>query len=243
MDAYHRFLKRTATVCLVVVLLLSAGVGILTYPTVSVLGNGSDETALVNTLSILLAGFCFTRLLFALWDRELTLRTGALTGLGILVSLSVLPIREQLPFVLKGYVFPLMTGLAVPRLLLSLLPNTKPRRLDRLLALLCGLVIALLSGVTLYGSLHADSLSGALICRLTALPLLWFAPLFGHYAKRCQWGDVFLDLGLGILPLFAVCGILWEAAFALFPSGILLTGGGLLADVLLRRKTQRTDKI
>ncbi len=242
MDTYRRFLKKTASICFTITVLLAAVVGVLTYPTVAVFGDGFDEETAVVTLTVLLAGFCLARLLFALWDKALDLPTGLLLGLGIVVSLAVIPIRERFPFVLKGYVFPLLTGLAVPRLLLSLLPNQKRRRLDGILAVFSGLVLALLGGVTLYGSINAFSLYGIVICRLTALSLLWFAPLFGHYAARCGFGGLFLGIALWILPLFAAVGIFWETALALFPLGVLLTASGLVLDALLRRKRDTEKK-
>jgi hypothetical protein len=242
MDAYRRFLQKTASVSYAVILLASAVVGILTYPTVSVLGSGFDETTAVTTLAILLAGFCLVRLLFLLWDRKLDGKTALMLGLGVASALAVIPVRNALPFVLKGYVFPLLTGLGVPRLLLSLLPEKQGRRLDRILAVLSGSVLALLGGVSFYGSLHAASLSGAVICRLTALSLLWFAPLFDRYARQCGFGGVFLSVGLWILPIPAVFGILWEDVFALFPAGLLLAVIGLVLDALRRQKTQKPQK-
>ncbi len=236
MDAYRRFLKKTANVCFALTLLLSAVIGILTYPTVAVFGGSFDEETAVFSLSVILAGFCLVRLLFALWEKELDLPAGLLLGLGIVVSLAVIPIRERFPFVLKGYVFPLLTGLIVPRLLLSLLPHKKRRRLDKILVVLSGLVLSLLGGITLYGAFHAFSLSGVVICRLTALSLLWFAPLFGHYANRCGFGGLFLTISLWIMPLFAAIGIVWKTALALFPVGLLLTAAGLFLDTVIRKK-------
>lgn len=231
MDAYRKILMRTGNIFLLAVLTTAAVTGIITYPAVAVLGSGFDEGRLVITLSVMLAGLCFARLLTGWAERDLTRSYGITLVLGAVTALLVPPLRNALPFVWKGYVFPLLTGLTVPRLLLFYLPKRdKACRFDRILTAVWGVLLLLLMLVVLYGGLFASELTRLLICRIVALPLLWFAPLFDFYAKRCGVSGRFTTISLGILPLFPIVGIVWETAFRLTPIAILLCLIGLGYD-------------
>ena len=70
MVAYRVFLKKMTQGSLAVCLVLSAVVGVLTFPVVSLLGTYVDEENAVTTLSVLLSGFCLARLLLGLWERR-----------------------------------------------------------------------------------------------------------------------------------------------------------------------------
>lgn len=231
MDAYRKILIRTGKIFLFAVLIASAVVGITTYPVIAALGSGFDEGRLVTTLSVMLAGLCLSRLFMGWIERDLTRSYGITLVLGAVTALLVPPLRNALPFVLKGYVFPLLIGLAVPRLLLFYLPKRdKACRSDGVLAAVSGGLLLLLMLLTVYGGLLASELIRLLICRIVALPLLWFAPLFDFYAKRCGAAGRFTSITLGILPLFPIVGIVWETAFDLTPIGILLCLIGLGYD-------------
>ncbi len=235
MERYRAFLKNVTKVCLALLLGLSALAGVLTHPTVSFFGGGFAEGETVTTLSVMLAGFCLARLFLGLWEKDLSLRLGLLLGLGALTALLVLPIREWLPFTLDGYVFPLLTGLAVPRLVLTLLPEGKNRRIDGVLFWISGGLLLLLCLMGLYGVLFASRITELILCRALSLPLLWLAPLFDFYAGRKDFGGRLLSAALWILPLFPVLGILWERVFALFPLGVLLVLSAPLAGRLVKR--------
>ena len=231
MDAYRKILMRTGKLFLFVVLVASAITGIVSYPAVAVLGSGFDEGRLVTTLSVMLAGLCLARLLAGLTEQDLTPSHKITLILGAVTALLVPPLRNALPFVLKGYVFPLLTGLTVPRLLLVYAcKRDKTRRFDGILAAVSGGLLLLLVLLTVYGGLFAVELVRLLICRIVALPLLWFAPLFNFYAKRCGITGRFTSIALLILPLFPLAGILWETAFRLSAIGILLCLVGLGYD-------------
>lgn len=223
MEAYRKILMRTGNIFLLAVLTTAAVTGMITYPAVAVLGSGFDEGRLVTTLSVMLAGLCLARLLAGLTEQDLSPSHKITLILGAVTALLVPPLRNALPFVLKGYVFPLLTGLSVPRLLLFYASKRGiARRFDGILAAVSGGLLLLLVLLMVYGGLFAVELVRLLICRIVALPLLWFAPLFDFYAKRCGVTGRFTSIALLILPLFPITGILWDATFRLAPVGILL---------------------
>ena len=222
MDVYRKFLRKTVSVALLILLVLSAAIGLATYPTVSFFGSGFDESRLVTTLSILLAGFCLARLLLGFWERDLTRASGCLLALCLVTALLVLPVRDALPFVLRGYAFPLLTGLSLPGLLSYLIAERKTPRFLRPGTVIFGVLLLLFSLFAVYGALSPSTLKRLLICRIVALPLTWFAPLFGFYAKKTGAAGRYMSVALGILPLFPILGILWETMFCLTPVAVLL---------------------
>ena len=236
MDSYRIFLKKLTEGCLTLCLILSAVIGVLTFPPVSLWESYVDEESSVTTLSILLSGFCLARLLVGLWEKKLSPKDGFLWGLCAVLSLLVLPIREQLPFMLDGYVFPLLTGIAVPRLLLRLIPEGGRNRLSKLLAAVSGALLLSVSVLAACGALFAFRLEGVLLCRMTVLPLLWLAPCFAVFARRCGLDGRLLSISLWLLPLPAVVGIWEKAAFLSFPLLFLLTLAALFQIFDNRRK-------
>lgn len=223
MEAYRKILTRIGKIFLLVILLASALAGILCYPVIAFWGSGFQEGRLVTTLSIMLAGLCLARLLAACADKSLTGKQALLLVLGALSALCVLLLREHLPFVLRGYVFPLVTGTVLPYLLLSYLSKSETvRRSHRVLAALAGSTFLLLAVWASYGAVFSSELARMLLCRTVALPLVWVAPLWTYYARRCRLAGAFSAVAVGIFPLFPILGILWETVFRLTPVGLLL---------------------
>ncbi len=231
MDAYRKFLGKTANIFLFIILIASSVTGVITYPVISALGSGFNESSLVSTLSVMLAGLCLARILAGLAEKDLTWDHACLLGFGAVTAFLVLPIRGTFPFVLRGYVFPLLTGLSVPKLLLCYLPKSdKTDRSVKILTWVTGVILLLLSLSATYGVLFASELTRLFLCRFVALPLLWFAPLFGFYAKRWGIGGRYTSVVLGVLPLFPILGILWKRIFMVFPFGILFCVAAVLYD-------------
>ncbi len=222
MNAYRKIVTKIGNVFLLMVLLLSTIASLVTYPVVALWGNGFDEGHLITTLSILLAGLCLAKLLGDGVDKTLTASMAVRLLLVILTALAVLWLRKPFPFVLRGYLFPLLTGLTTPHLLLSYFPKRdKPWKRDKLFAVLWGLPLLFLVLLLLYGAWFASPLMRVILCRVIALPLLWFAPFFIHYATR--WGIVkrYTAIALVLLPIFPLFGILWDEMFRLSPLAVL----------------------
>ncbi|MBQ2735119.1 MAG: hypothetical protein IJF33_04735, partial [Clostridia bacterium] len=160
MEAYRRFLKKTVAVCLPALLILSALAGVISHPAASLFGmpafTREGEAVTMGTLSVMLAGFCLAALLLGLWDKDLSRPVGLLLAFCGVTALFVPLLRELLPFTLDGYVFPLITGLAVPRLLLALLPAKSISRFDMILAIVSGGMLLLLSAAGIYGVFAAS---------------------------------------------------------------------------------------
>lgn len=218
MEGYRTFLIFTAKLLLTVCLIATAIAGILAYPLVTFFSETLWVTSQITALSVMLSGFCLARLLAGLAEKTLTRSYGFLLLLGTILSLLVLPIRSHFPFVFQDYVFPLLTGLIVPRLLLASLPSSpSPTRWNRIGTGVTGSILLGVCLITIYGAAFAPELVRLLICRLVPLPLLWFTPLFSFYARRCGYTGKRTAIASWLLPLLPMFSILWPSAFGWFP--------------------------
>ncbi len=236
MNAYRKFLYQIADGFYLAVLSLAALLGWLLLPIHSPLASAVAEARLVSTLSVLMAGACLAKGLTE-WIRQgLTLRRSLTLLVGTVLSLAVLPLWQLLPFVLQGYVFPFATGLILPYLLPDALwRDQTPRRLPACGATVTGALLILVSTVALCGSLSSSAPVRLVLCRYTALPLLWCAPLFAFYTRRCSLTGPLTAVTACLLPLCPLFGVFDRRAYPFFLLALLAFLAATLYDMTHHR--------